>query len=237
MIPSCFGKREPIVPRATRCRFRSTPQARPDAPDLRKQAPDIRGEPDLLRQAPRFSAPPVDPRWMLRQPPNGGREPRPPGPASAGLESGREGTRRPLCRSERRPPRWKRDSTHTESGPAGFGRRGFLTGLGRRGRYPWGFRGLRFPATVASVILRPRGSPATRSSGVSPLHFIFGRGARETGKDGRKRQGGNDRSDAERLLTRGTLRRVRALRETGGSIPSPRADGPGTGKRNEPQSR
>jgi hypothetical protein len=57
------------------------------------------------------------------------------------------------------------------------------------------------------------------------------------GKDGRKRQGGNERSDAERLLARGTLRRVIALRETGGSCPSPRADGTGTGKRSEPQSR
>jgi hypothetical protein len=40
------------------------------------------------------------------------------------------------------------------------------------------------------------------------------------GEDGRQRQGGNDRSDAARLLTRGTLRRVTAARGTATFVPT-----------------
>jgi hypothetical protein len=165
---ACFGRQPIPVPMSRQLRLprntvprgspapcfgrKRTPARKPRTCFGRHRASD--GPSDLLRQAPGARPSPTGgclhpPRteWVSHRPT----------PASAGAghrllrqpaEGRWEGTRRPLLRSRRRPLRWVTRRPTKGSAREGFGRREFSTGLGRRGRYPHGFRRPRSPAAM-----------------------------------------------------------------------------------------
>jgi len=121
----------------------------------------------------------------------------------------------------------------TESASSGFGRKGFRISFGWNGRYPPGFRRLRPPGTMASatalreearhllpgvptppsffgrevarVDTAQAGAPAAKDANelVRDVPRKPGQPERSDQEDGRKRQGGNGRSDAETAADEG----------------------------------
>jgi hypothetical protein len=183
--PTCFGRPCTPGPDVPGGFGRIGALSHTERADLLRQEPTLRRVPEPLRRSWGFAS-------------------RPPVPASVGSAAG--GHEAPASRSTHRPLRWTA-SRSTGSASTRFGERRFRTGFGRCGRYSRGFRRPRPPATVTPVTARPReNSTASAAGGPLPPFFL---GRRAAGlEDGRKRQGGNDRRNAERLLTRGTLRRV-----------------------------